>query len=106
MDVPVDEISLKKTGEIRTPLTNPSTKPGLTAEECDIYFENYTGRWLESKKAKPVLDSVNIKVKKNSLSIIIGSIGSGKSSLIMSLLNEMPFSDGRAEIKGRVAYVE
>ena len=47
-----------------------------------------------------------MSVKKHSLNTVIGPIGSGKSSLIMALLKEMPFTTGTAQIKGRVAYVE
>jgi ABC-type multidrug transport system fused ATPase/permease subunit len=35
---------------------------------------------------------------------IVGSVGSGKSSFLSALLNEMPLSDGHYELHGSVSY--
>jgi len=37
---------------------------------------------------------------------IIGKIGSGKTSLLLSLLNEVPLFEGSKKITGSIAYVE
>jgi len=37
---------------------------------------------------------------------IVGKIGSGKSSLLLSLLNEVPNTLGKLSFKGDLAYVE
>jgi ATP-binding cassette subfamily C (CFTR/MRP) protein 1 len=47
---------------------------------------------------------VNLTVKKGQLIAIIGSIGSGKSSLLSSLLNELYLHDGSVSIRGSIAY--
>ncbi len=36
---------------------------------------------------------------------VCGPVGSGKSSLLMSLLNEMPDISGKLDIKGKMFYV-
>ena len=58
-----------------------------------ITFVNYTGYWRKEGK-KPVLSNINLKIKANSLNAIIGTIGCGKSSLFMALLNEIPYFEG------------
>ena len=71
-----------------------------------IEFSNYTGRWTKDEDKRPTLDNINLKIKDKSLNAIIGSIGCGKSSLFMSLLKEIPFYEGKLDIKSSIAYVE
>lgn len=51
------------------------------------------------------LKNINLKVKKGNLTAIVGSVGSGKTSLISALLGEMEKLNGLVNIDGRVAYV-
>ncbi|KAG2509612.1 hypothetical protein JM18_009069 [Phytophthora kernoviae] len=51
------------------------------------------------------LDGVNLEVERGSLVMIVGKVGSGKSSLLNALLGEMPRTSGVLEIGGRVSYV-
>lgn len=55
---------------------------------------------------KPSLVNIHLDIKPGSLNAIIGPIGSGKSTLFMALLREIPFLDGKLEFKGKIAYVE
>ncbi len=71
-----------------------------------IRFDHFSAYWQQSECKNPTLKSITMSVKQNSLTTVIGSIGSGKSSLIMALLKEMPYTTGISEIEGRVAYVE
>jgi len=53
----------------------------------------------------PVLSDVNIHVKPQELCAIIGSVGSGKSTLCASILNEAVLSENsNITLNGRVAY--
>jgi ABC-type multidrug transport system fused ATPase/permease subunit len=54
---------------------------------------------------KFVLQNVNTEIKKSSLTIIIGSIGTGKSTLCNALLGEIPFSRGNVVLSNRFAHV-
>jgi ABC-type multidrug transport system fused ATPase/permease subunit len=52
-----------------------------------------------------VLKDINTTIKKGSFTMIVGDIGSGKSSLLMAILNEM-VAGGQASIliNGSIAY--
>jgi ATPase subunit of ABC transporter with duplicated ATPase domains len=51
------------------------------------------------------LKNITFSVKPNELVGIVGSVGSGKTSLLMALMNELHNMKGDVEIKGRVFYV-
>lgn len=51
------------------------------------------------------LRNINIKVKKNELAAIVGTVGSGKSSVLSAFLGEMDKVSGRVNTVGKIAYV-
>eukprot|EP01125_Pyxidicula_operculata_P005097 TRINITY_DN1865_c0_g3_i2.p1 TRINITY_DN1865_c0_g3~~TRINITY_DN1865_c0_g3_i2.p1 ORF type:complete len:1154 (-),score=302.52 TRINITY_DN1865_c0_g3_i2:164-3625(-) len=51
------------------------------------------------------LTGINLKVKKGDCTIVVGAVGSGKSSLIMSVLGEIPKVSGSVKLLGSLAYV-
>ena len=51
------------------------------------------------------LRNVNTRISKSSLTIVIGSVGSGKSTLCKALLGEIPFSEGSVSLSNRFAHV-
>jgi ABC-type lipoprotein export system ATPase subunit len=54
-------------------------------------MKDFTGYWA---KDKTVLKGINLEVKKGDLVGICGRVGSGKSSLLLSIIGEMPFYRG------------
>ncbi|XP_072401346.1 multidrug resistance-associated protein 1 isoform X12 [Diabrotica undecimpunctata] len=74
-------------------LHEPSEEP--------LTIENGTFSWGEG----PVLKDININIKKKTLTAIVGTVGSGKSSLISAFLGEMDKLSGRVNSYGKVAYV-
>ena len=66
-------------------------------EKGVIKIENYSGYWKKTKEeeTEAVLKDINLEIKPGSLNAIIGPIGSGKSALLMALLDEIPFSSGK-----------
>ena len=52
-----------------------------------------------------VLKDINLSVKEGSLTAIVGSVGSGKSSLVSAMLGELHKEAGRVAVTGRIAYV-
>jgi ABC-type multidrug transport system fused ATPase/permease subunit len=52
-----------------------------------------------------VLENINFSARKGELSCIVGRVGSGKSSLLQSILGELYKNDGEVVVRGRVAYV-
>eukprot|EP01122_Echinamoeba_exundans_P001098 TRINITY_DN1103_c0_g2_i1.p1 TRINITY_DN1103_c0_g2~~TRINITY_DN1103_c0_g2_i1.p1 ORF type:complete len:1401 (+),score=489.68 TRINITY_DN1103_c0_g2_i1:230-4432(+) len=67
-----------------------------------IRMKNTSLSW---EKDSPVLTKLNIKVKRGECVMVVGSVGSGKSSLAQAVIGEMPIVDGEVEINGGIAYV-
>lgn len=51
------------------------------------------------------LQNIDLVVPKGSLCAVVGTVGSGKSSLLSALLGEMEKTSGKVEVSGRIAYV-
>lgn len=54
----------------------------------------------------PVIKNFNVSFKPNSLNVIIGSVGHGKTSVLLAILGELPKVSGKLSVSGRLAYVE
>lgn len=70
--------------------------------EFEIIIKNGSFGW---QVGKPVLRNVNTEVRKSSLTIVVGPVGSGKSTLCKALLGEVPFSAGCVQSSSRFTHV-
>eukprot|EP00181_Compsopogon_caeruleus_P000064 CAMPEP_0184682668 /NCGR_PEP_ID=MMETSP0312-20130426/8220_1 /TAXON_ID=31354 /ORGANISM="Compsopogon coeruleus, Strain SAG 36.94" /LENGTH=1331 /DNA_ID=CAMNT_0027134483 /DNA_START=219 /DNA_END=4214 /DNA_ORIENTATION=+ len=52
-----------------------------------------------------VLNDIHLQVPAGKMTIVIGKVGSGKSSLVHAIIGEMKRLEGTVNLKGRVAYV-
>ncbi|KAL9928609.1 multidrug-Resistance like Protein 1 isoform 4-T6 [Glossina fuscipes fuscipes] len=73
-----------------------STKPH------PLIIENGSFSWGDDEST---LKNINIEVKKNTLCAIVGTVGSGKSSILQSFLGEMDKISGTVNTVGSIAYV-
>ncbi len=72
------------------------------SEENEFEFEKANLSWAD----KNTLRDIDLNVKKGSLVAIIGTVGSGKSSLLSALLGEMTLSSGKLRAASQeVSYV-
>ncbi|XP_018907576.2 multidrug resistance-associated protein 1 isoform X5 [Bemisia tabaci] len=71
-------------------------------EKDALIIENGTFSW---DGLAPTLRNINLSVAPNALVAVVGTVGSGKSSLLAASLGEMEKMSGRVNIKGSVAYV-
>lgn len=56
--------------------------------------------WDSSESVeKPTLRNINLKVESGQLVAIVGTVGSGKSSLVSAMLGEMEKLSGRVNTK-------
>jgi ATP-binding cassette subfamily C (CFTR/MRP) protein 4 len=51
-----------------------------------------------------ILNNISFDVNPGELTVIIGSVGSGKTAVLMSILNELKTSGGRISVSGRLGY--
>jgi ABC-type multidrug transport system fused ATPase/permease subunit len=76
----------------------------IEPEETNVIeMINVTASWTNDYKNK-TLSELNIKIKSGKLYAIIGSVGSGKSSVLQMLLGELPIYSGDALINGEISY--
>ncbi|KAG8477649.1 hypothetical protein CXB51_030717 [Gossypium anomalum] len=77
-------------------------------EDCDggivVEVKNGVFSW-DDEKGEQVLKNINLEIKKGELTAIVGTVGSGKSSLLASILGEMHKISGKVKLCGSTAYV-
>ncbi|XP_017473674.1 PREDICTED: multidrug resistance-associated protein 1 isoform X7 [Rhagoletis zephyria] len=72
-------------------------------KECDpLIIRKGKFSWGEGEET---LKNIDMTVRKNTLCAVVGTVGSGKSSLIQALLGEMDKLSGRVNTVGSIAYV-
>lgn len=92
---PIEQMDFKKL----TPRGwhNESTK------KCPfVHCQNIGARW--PKAEIKTLEGISFRCEGPGLIIICGQVASGKSSFLMSLLNELPISEGTARVSGKLGY--
>jgi len=70
-----------------------------------VIFSNFSA-WWKSDDARPCLSDINLTLIPGQVTTVIGTIGSGKTSFLLSFLRETPKTQGQLRFEGRVAYVE
>ena len=68
-------------------------------------IEVVNGTFIWTAVDEPVLQNINFKVPQGSLTAVVGKVGTGKSSLLSSVLGEIKKVNGEVFKKGSVAYV-
>ncbi|RWS24157.1 hypothetical protein B4U80_11357, partial [Leptotrombidium deliense] len=79
------------------------TETNDSSEGSSVHVENLTAWWYKESD-EPCLKNLFVNVKPGELLAVIGSVGSGKSSFLMALLNELSHYKGTLTVNGRVAY--
>ncbi|KAF9975165.1 Multidrug resistance-associated protein 1 [Actinomortierella ambigua] len=60
---------------------------------------------LENKSYEPTLKDIQLKIDRGSMTIIVGRVAQGKSSLLNSIIGDMYVRQGSVKVYGRLAYV-
>lgn len=79
--------------------------PGNRSQNIAITDLAVTWNSENNTENHPILHKINLNIKPGELVIIIGLVGSGKSSLLSALIGDMKIVSGRVEISPSVAYV-
>ncbi|ODM94951.1 Multidrug resistance-associated protein 4 [Orchesella cincta] len=69
----------------------------------EIKLSEVSASWSRSN-GRPVLSNVTCELVQNKLVLIVGRIGSGKTSLLRLILNELQITGGNVTINGSVSY--
>lgn len=68
-----------------------------------IILKNVNAKW-NNQIAENTLSNININIDSGKLVTIIGPVGSGKTSLLHTILKELPLNDGVIDVNGDVSY--
>nr|XP_039259168.1 multidrug resistance-associated protein 4-like isoform X2 [Styela clava] len=72
-----------------------------------VKLQNFSAMWETDKPhRKKTLQYISADIKNGELIAVIGSVGSGKSSLLSALTGELSALDGTKKIKGKISYVD
>lgn len=101
------------------PVENGNTNPGngniqngrlvyedgvpLAEQEKGIFISNATASWVPDL-SEPTLSSISLNALPGHLVAIIGPVGSGKTSLLHTILRELPLTEGSIRVQGTVSY--
>ncbi|XP_049853484.1 probable multidrug resistance-associated protein lethal(2)03659 [Schistocerca gregaria] len=84
-------------------IVHTKTEKGYAEKETPcIKLIDVTAKWESS--AEDTLKNVTLKVVPGKLFAIIGPVGAGKSSLLQTILGELPATSGTLAISGKVSY--
>lgn len=75
----------------------------LAEQEKGIFITNATASWLPDL-SEPTLSSISLNALPGHLVAIIGPVGSGKTSLLHTVLRELPLTEGSIRVQGMVSY--
>lgn len=82
---------------------------GIVDEKIRIKLSNFSATWgnvegEETAKSPLVLNNINLEVSEGELIVVVGPVGSSKSSLLMAILKELNPNAGSVMRKGKIAY--
>ncbi|CAG2102865.1 unnamed protein product, partial [Medioppia subpectinata] len=69
----------------------------------EMFINNITAKWSE-ESPYPTLQNISLHLKPGDLLAVIGPVGAGKSSLLMTILKELPLLSGSIETVGSISY--
>ncbi|XP_051165172.1 ATP-binding cassette subfamily C member 4-like [Leptopilina boulardi] len=72
-------------------------------ENIAVKIEKTSAKWSQQMK-RDTLHNVNFIAERGTLSAIIGQVGSGKSSLLHLIVNELPSISGTIQVSGKIVY--
>jgi ABC-type multidrug transport system fused ATPase/permease subunit len=89
--------------ELEAPADDVRTEAVAADGKGEIALENVAVKW-EKAASVPNLAGLNMRAHAGKLVAIVGSVGSGKSTVLAAMLGEMHQVEGRVVSKGTIAY--
>lgn len=92
-----------KVNKINSNNNNNVNGPDSEQKSAFLQVQDATCYW-DGASSQPCLNNINFNLSSGALLAVTGPIGSGKSSLLMSILGEMRPTAGKIKQQGRVVY--
>ncbi|XP_034534130.1 multidrug resistance-associated protein 4-like [Notolabrus celidotus] len=77
--------------------------PQEEKKDASVEIQDLTCYWDKSMDA-PSLQNISLSLNSNQLVAVIGPVGAGKSSLLSSILGELPDEKGVLKVRGQLTY--
>lgn len=77
--------------------------PIVSIRNADFYWESTSE--IASGSCKPTLSNINLDIYQGDFIAIVGTVGSGKSSLLSAIIGQMNRSKGTQSLNAKIAYV-
>lgn len=74
-----------------------------TRKSTQVSLKNVTCNW--NGDSSPCIDNVSLDLKENDLVLVTGPVGCGKTSLLSTILQELPVKEGEITVSGKTIYV-
>ncbi|KAK9870727.1 hypothetical protein WA026_008296 [Henosepilachna vigintioctopunctata] len=81
----------------------PKSLGPIKADRGLVKLENVHASWITNSIAETLSD-ITLNIPSGSFCCIVGNVGSGKSSILHLLLRELPFTSGKLQAEGTIAY--
>ena len=100
----VQQVQLEVTAESSESSNIDDSQDQRSSSPLSISMRNGTFTWDSDLTDCPTIKNINLQISSGQLIGIVGSVGSGKSSLLSALLKEMHMIQGDMVMNGTVAY--
>ncbi|XP_015790855.1 multidrug resistance-associated protein 4 [Tetranychus urticae] len=74
-----------------------------SSKETKVVFEKVSASWKDSPD-ELCLQNISFDISRGQLMAIVGTVGSGKSSLLMAILGEIGIVTGKSEVRGNLSF--
>ncbi|KAI6044047.1 P-loop containing nucleoside triphosphate hydrolase protein [Pisolithus marmoratus] len=89
--------------ELQQDATTRVPKGSLSRDEVVLSIKNGEFAWTKNN-VQPVLEDINLTVRKGKLVGVLGRVGAGKSSLLSAIIGDMRKTEGKVTLYGSVSY--
>ncbi|CAG0914467.1 unnamed protein product [Notodromas monacha] len=75
----------------------------VSQNQGKLELNHASAGWLP-ESTHPAIDNLSVTIQPGQLVVVLGPVGSGKSSLLQAMLGELPLEKGTLEVGGQISY--
>ena len=80
------------------------TQPRIVIDNATSSILLKNEKVQEKQHQKVILDKLSFTVTPGKLTVVVGPCGAGKSSILLSILGEIPIINGKIQVRGKMTY--